>query len=235
MMRSTASLVPPRVIIVVKSERSKPYGTVFGVGRLLVSLAAMLFLLARSGRIRIKLPSSHHDREDWEDEAATVGAECVVVRQISIASQHATTVATHLVPLPVKEGSYTAIIPPRGKADPEATAVVTLSKTPTIATVSHDEPLMIYKGRNQTYYIKVNPENLNKSRFRGEIVDELPLADVLSSKGNYQPFFLGKEALLFQRREKKMEETTETVILDDDTSNKQAASERPAKKHNFKN
>lgn len=202
----------------------------------LVSLAAMLFLLARSGRIRIKLPSSHHDREDWEDEAATVGVESIVARQISIIdSQHATTVATHLVPLPVKEGSYTAIIPPRGKADPEATAVVTLSKTPTIATVSHDEPLMIYKGRNQTYYIKVNPENLNKSRFRGEIVDELPLADVLSSKGNYQPFFLGKEALLFQRREKKLEETTRTVILDDDTSNKQAASERPAKKHNFKN
>lgn len=201
----------------------------------LVSLAAMLFLLARSGRIRIKLPSSHHDREDWEDEAATVGAESIVARQISIIdSQHATTVATHLVPLPVKEGSYTAIIPPRGKADPEATAVVTLSKTPTIATVSHDEPLMIYKGRNQTYYIKVNPENLNKSRFRGEIVDELPLADVLSSKGNYQPFFLAKEPLIFEHR-KKPEETTGTVILDDDTSNKQAASARPAKKHNFKN
>ena len=204
----------------------------------LVSLAAMLFLLARSGRIRIKLPSSHHDWEGGQEEdLATVGAESIIARQISIASQHATTVATHLVPLPVKEGSYTAIIPPRGKADPEATAVVTLSKTPTIATVSHDEPLMIYKGRNQTYYIKVNPENLNKSRFRGEIVDELPLADVLSSKGNYQPFFLGKEALLFQRREKKPEETTGTVILDDDTSNnkKQAAFERPAKKHNFKN
>lgn len=205
----------------------------------LVSLAAMLFLLARSGRIRIKRPSSHHDWEGGQEEdLATVGAESIVARQISIASQHATTVATHLVPLPVKEGSYTAIIPPRGKADPEATAVVTLSKTPTIATVSHDEPLMIYKGRNQTYYIKVNPENLNKSRFRGEIVDELPLADVLSSKGNYQPFFLGKEALLFQRREKKLEETTGTVILDDDTSNnnkKQAASERPAQKHNFKN
>lgn len=203
----------------------------------LVSLAAMLFLLARSGRIRIKLPSSHHDREDWEDEAATVGAESIVLRQISIASQHATTVATHLVPLPVKEGSYTAILPPRGKADPEAAAVVTLSKTPTIATVSHDEPLMIYKGRNQTYYIKVNPENLNKSRFRGEIVDELPLADVLSSKGNYRPFFLAKEPLIFEHR-KKPEETTGTVILDDDTSNnnkKQAASERPAKKHNFKN
>lgn len=205
----------------------------------LVSLAAMLFLLARSGRIRIKRPSSHHDWEGGQEEdLATVGTESIVARQISIASQHATTVATHLVPLPVKEGSYTAIIPPRGKADPEATAVVTLSKTPTIATVSHDEPLMIYKGRNQTYYIKVNPENLNKSRFRGEIVDELPLADVLSSKGNYQPFFLGKEALLFQRREKKLEETTGTVILDDDTSNnnkKQAASERPAQKHNFKN
>lgn len=205
----------------------------------LVSLAAMLFLLARSGRIHIKRPSSHHDWEGGQEEdLATVGAESIVARQISIASQHATTVATHLVPLPVKEGSYTAIIPPRGKADPEATAVVTLSKTPTIATVSHDEPLMIYKGRNQTYYIKVNPENLNKSRFRGEIVDELPLADVLSSKGNYQPFFLGKEALLFQRREKKLEETTGTVILDDDTSNnnkKQAASERPATKHNFKN
>lgn len=204
----------------------------------LVSLAAMLFLLARSGRIRIKLPSSHHDWEGGQEEdLATVGAESIIARQISIASQHATTVATHLVPLPVKEGSYTAIIPPRGKADPEATAVVTLSKTPTIATVSHDEPLMIYKGRNQTYYIKVNPENLNKSRFRGEIVDELPLADVLSSKGNYRPFFLAKEPLIFERWEKKMEETTETVILDDDTSNnkKQAAFERPAKKHNFKN
>lgn len=200
----------------------------------LVSLAAMLFLLARSGRIRIKLPSSHHDREDWEDEAATVGAESVVVRQISIASQHATTVATHLAPLPVKEGSYTAIIPPRGKADPEATAVVTLSKTPTIATVSHDEPLMIYKGRDQTFYLKVNAENLNKSHFNGQVVDELPLADVLSSKGNYRPFFLAKEPLIFDHR-KKPEETTETVILDDDTSNKQAASARPAKKHNFKN
>lgn len=202
---------------------------------LVVSLAAMLFLLARSGRVHIKLPSSHHDREDWEDEAATMGAESIIVRQIAISSQHATTVATHLVPLPVKEGSYTAIIPPRGKADPEATAVVTLSKTPTIATVSHDEPLMIYKGRNLAYFVKANPCNLNQSRFKGHVVDELPLADVLSAKGNYQPFFLGKEALLFQRREKKLEETTGPVILDDDgTSDKQAA-ERPAKKHNFKN
>lgn len=203
---------------------------------LVVSLAAMLFLLARSGRVHIKLPSSHHDREDWEDEAATMGAESIIVRQIAISSQHATTVATHLVPLPVKEGSYTAIIPPRGKADPEATAVVTLSKTPTIATVSHDEPLMIYKGRNLAYFVKANPCNLNQSRFKGQVVDELPLADVLSAKGSYQPFFLGKEALLFQRREKKPEEATGPVILDDDgTSDKQAASERPAKKHNFKN
>ena len=205
---------------------------------LVVSLAAMLFLLARSGRVHIKLPSSHHDREDWEDEAATMGAESIIVRQIAISSQHATTVATHLVPLPVKEGSYTAIIPPRGKADPEATAVVTLSKTPTIATVSHDEPLMIYKGRDLAYYVKANPCNLNQSRFKGHVVDELPLADVLSAKGNYQPFFLGKEALLFQRREKKLEETTGPVILDDDgtSDKKQAASEqRPAKKHNFKN
>lgn len=205
----------------------------------LVSLAAMLFLLARSGRIRIKLPSSHHDWEGGQEEdLATVGAECIVARQISIIdSQHATTVATHLVPLPVKEGSYTAIIPPRGKADPEATAVVTLSKTPTIATVSHDEPLMIYKGRDQTFYLKVNAENLNKSHFNGQVVDELPLADVLSSKGNYRPFFLAKEPLIFEHR-KKPEETTGTVILDDDTSNnnkKQAASERPAQKHNFKN
>ena len=203
---------------------------------LVVSLAAMLFLLARSGRVHIKLPSSHHDREDWEDEAATMGAESIIVRQIAISSQHATTVATHLVPLPVKEGSYTAIIPPRGKADPEATAVVTLSKTPTIATVSHDEPLMIYKGRDLAYYVKANPCNLNQSRFKGHVVDELPLADVLSAKGNYQPFFLGKEALLFQRREKKLEETTGPVILDDDgTSDKKQAAERPAKKHNFKN
>ena len=202
---------------------------------LVVSLAAMLFLLARSGRVHIKLPSSHHDREDWEDEAATMGAESIIVRQIAVDRQHATTLATHLVPLPVKEGSYTAIIPPRGKADPEATAVVTLSKTPTIATVSHDEPLMIYKGRDQTYYLKVNAENLNKSHFNGHVVDELPLADVLSSKGNYHPFFLAKEPLIFQRREKKPEETTGTVILDDDTDKKQAAFERPAKKHNFKN
>lgn len=202
----------------------------------LVSLAAMLFLLARSGRIRIKLPSSHHDRESWEEEdLATVGAETIIVRQISIDRQHATTVATHFVPLPVKEGSYTAIIPPRGKADPEATAVVTLSKTPTIATVSHDEPLMIYKGRDQTYYLKVNAENLNKSHFNGHVVDELPLADVLSSKGSYHPFFLAKEPLIFERREKKLEETTGTVILDDDTDKKEAVFERPAKKHNFKN
>ena len=206
---------------------------------LVVSLAAMLFLLARSGRVHIKLPSSHHDREDWEDEAATMGAESIIVRQIAVDRQHATTVATHLVPLPVKEGSYTAIIPPRGKADPEATAVVTLSKTPTIATVSHDEPLMIYKGRDQTYYLKVNAENLNKSHFNGHVVDELPLAEVLSSKGNYHPFFLAKEPLIFQRREKKAEETTGTVILDDDgtvvSDKKQAAFEHPAKKHNFKN
>ena len=202
---------------------------------LVVSLAAMLFLLARSGRVHIKLPSSHHDREDWEDEAATMGAESIIVRQIAVDRQHATTVATHLVPLPVKEGSYTAIIPPRGKADPEATAVVTLSKTPTIATVSHDEPLMIYKGRDLVYYVKANPCNLNQSRFKGHVIDELPLTDVLSAKGNYQPFFLGKEALLFQRREKKPEENTGPVILDDDSDKKQAASERPAKKHNFKN
>ena len=206
---------------------------------LVVSLAAMLFLLARSGRVHIKLPSFHHDREDWEDEAATVGAESIIVRQIAISSQHATTVATHLVPLPVKEGSYTAIIPPRGKADPEATAVVTLSKTPTIATVSHDEPLMIYKGRDQSYYLKANAQNLNKSHFNGQVVDELPLADVLSSKGNYRPFFLAKEPLIFERRERKPEETTGTVILDDDgtvvSDKKQAALEHPPKKHNFKN
>ena len=201
------------------------------------SLAAFVYLLVRSGHINNfpSFPRKLNDREDWEDEAATVGAETIIVRQISIDRQHATTVATHLVPLPVKEGSYTAIIPPRGKADPEATAVVTLSKTPTIATVSHDEPLMIYKGRDQSYYLKANAQNLNKSHFNGQVVDELPLADVLSSKGNYRPFFLAKEPLIFEHR-KKPEETTGTVILDDDTSNKkQAASARPATKHNFKN
>ena len=203
------------------------------------SLAAFVYLLVRSGHINNfpSFPRKLNDREDWEDEAATVGAETIIVRQVAVAvdRQHATTVATHLVPLPVKEGSYTAIIPPRGKADPEATAVVTLSKTPTIATVSHDEPLMIYKGRDQTYYLKVNAENLNKSHFNGRVIDEMPLADVLSSKGNYHPFFLAKEPLIFERREKKPEETTGTVILDDDTDKKQAAFERPAKKHNFKN
>lgn len=200
------------------------------------SLAAFVYLLARSGRrIHIKLPSSNHDWEGWEEEdLATVGAESIVVRQISIDRQHATTVATHLGPLPVKEGAYTAIIPPRGKADPEATAVVTLSKTPTIATVSHDEPLMIYKGKDLAYYLKVNSENLNKSHFNGQVVGELPLADALSSTGNYRPFFLAKEPLIFERREKKPEETTGTVILDD-SNKKQAAFERPAKKHNFKN
>lgn len=202
------------------------------------SLAAFVYLLVRSGHINNfpSFPRKLNGREGWEEEdLATVGAETIIVRQISIDRQHATTVATHFVPLPVKEGSYTAIIPPRGKADPEATAVVTLSKTPTIATVSHDEPLMIYKGRDQTYYLKVNAENLNKSHFNGHVVDELPLADVLSSKGNYHPFFLAKEPLIFERREKKPEETTGTVILDDDTDKKQAAFERPAKKHNFKN
>ena len=202
------------------------------------SLAAFVYLLVRSGHIN-NFPSFPRKLNDWEggqeEDLATVGAESIIVRQISIDRQHATTVATHLVPLPVKEGSYTAIIPPRGKADPEATAVVPLSKTSTIATVSHDEPLMIYKGRDQTYYLKVNAENLNKSHFNGQVVDELPLADVLSSKGNYRPFFLAKEPLIFERREKKMEETTGTVILDDDTDKKQAAFEHPAKKHNFKN
>ena len=78
---------------------------------------------------------------------------------------------------------------------------------------------------------------LNKSHFNGQVVDELPLADVLSSKGNYRPFFLAKEPLIFERREKKLEETTGTVILDDDgtSDKKQAAFEHPAKKHNFKN
>ena len=201
------------------------------------SLAAFVYLLVRSGHINNfpSFPRKLNDREDWEDEAATVGAETIIVRQISIDRQHATTVATHLVPLPVKEGSYTAIIPPRGKADPEATAVVTLSKTPTIATVSHDEPLMIYKGRDQTYYLKVNAENLNKSHFNGQVVDELPLADVLSSKGNYHPFFLAKEPLIFERREKKPEETTGPVILDDDGTSDKKQAARPAKKHNFKN
>lgn len=202
------------------------------------SLAAFVYLLVRSGHIN-NFPSFPRKLNDWEggqeEDLATVGAESIIVRQISIDRQHATTVATHLVPLPVKEGSYTAIIPPRGKADPEATAVVTLSKTPTIATVSHDEPLMIYKGKDLAYYLKVNSENLNKSHFNGQVVDELPLADVLSSKGNYHPFFLAKDPLIFQRREKKPEETTGTVILDDDTDKKQAAFEYPAKKHNFKN
>ena len=202
------------------------------------SLAAFVYLLVRSGHIN-NFPSFPRKLNDWEggqeEDLATVGAETIIVRQISIDRQHATTVATHFVPLPVKEGSYTAIIPPRGKADPEATAVVTLSKTPTIATVSHDEPLMIYKGRDQTYYLKVNAENLNKSHFNGQVVDELPLADVLSSKGSYHPFFLAKEPLIFERREKKLEETTGTVILDDDTDKKEAVFERPAKKHNFKN
>ena len=202
------------------------------------SLAAFVYLLVRSGHIN-NFPSFPRKLNDWEggqeEDLATVGAESIIVRQISIDRQHATTVATHLVPLPVKEGFYTAIIPPRGKADPEATAVVTLSKTPTIATVSHDEPLMIYKGKDLAYYLKVNSENLNKSHFNGQVVDELPLADVLSSKCNYRPFFLAKEPLIFERREKKMEETTGTVILDDDTDKKQAAFVRPAKKHNFKN
>ena len=210
-----------------------------------VCVGALLFIVSRS-KGGAKLPSfferlDHTGASDEDDGIDTVGGDAIIIRQIEIDENgYARTLDKHKVALPVKVHQRVAIVPPRGTAEPGATGVITLSKTSTINTVSHSEPLAIYKGNDKLYYIKANPLNLNKTRFMGEVVDEIPLANVLSTRSDCKVLYVGNEPLVFEWVSKKKAPTT--VILDENVNNKQGEQQdahKPAKKAssmgNYKN
>jgi len=139
--------------------------------------------------------------------------------------------------LPTDPGEYSEVLPPHGKGTPEAFDSVRLASTPTINTVSHNSPLKVYMGLNEKFYIEVNKNNYNPSKFNGHtVVDDPTLDDVAKAdeNGARRLFFLANEALIFAYNTQKAPSEDEGVILDNYAFEEKAESNQPqAGGHHF--
>ena len=86
--------------------------------------------------------------------------------------------------LPSEGGDFVSIIPFGGLPSEGCCNYLTLRDNGYNAKfISHDAPLLIYRSaKDDQYYLKLNANNQNPSRFQGKIIeDEIALDDVLTS------------------------------------------------------
>lgn len=90
------------------------------------------------------------------------------------------------------EGDFISIVPFAGLPSEGCVNFLTLRKNGYNAKfISHDAPLLIYRSqKDDHYYLKLNANNQNPSRFQGKVIeDEFPLDDVLTRDPSHAKLF----------------------------------------------
>lgn len=88
-----------------------------------------------------------------------------------------------VIGLPSEGGDFISIIPFAGLPSESCSNYLTLRKNGYNSKfITHDAPLLIYRSqKDDHYYLKLNANNQNPSRFQGKIIeDEIALDDVLT-------------------------------------------------------
>lgn len=97
-----------------------------------------------------------------------------------------------VIGLPTNGGDFISIVPFAGLPAESCVNYVTLRKNGYNAKfISHDAPLLIYRSqKDDHYYLKLNANNQNPSRFQGKVIeDEFPLDDVLTRDPSHAKLF----------------------------------------------
>lgn len=97
-----------------------------------------------------------------------------------------------VIGLPSEGGDFISIIPFGGLPSEGCCNYLTLRENGYNAKfISHDAPLLIYRSqKDDHYYLKLNANNQNDSRFQGKLIeDEFPLDQVLTKDSSHAKLF----------------------------------------------
>ena len=97
-----------------------------------------------------------------------------------------------VIGLPSEGGDFISIIPFGGLPSERCCNFLTLRKNGYNAKfISHDAPLLIYRSqKDDHYYLKLNANNQNPSRFQGKVIeDEIALDQVLTKDPSHAKLF----------------------------------------------
>lgn len=97
-----------------------------------------------------------------------------------------------VIGLPSEGGDFISIIPFGGLPSERCCNFLTLRKNGYNAKfISHDAPMLIYRSeKDDHYYLKLNGNNQNASRFQGKIIeDEIALDQVLTKDPSHAKLF----------------------------------------------
>ena len=97
-----------------------------------------------------------------------------------------------VIGLPSEGGDFISIIPLGGLPSEGCSNYLTLRENGyNVKFISHDAPLLIYRSqKDNQYYLKLNANNQNPSRFQGKIIeDEIALDNVLTRDPSHARLF----------------------------------------------
>ena len=88
----------------------------------------------------------------------------------------------HVIGLPSEGGGFISIIPFGGLPSDGCCNYLTLRNGYNAKFISHDAPLLIYRSeKDENYYLQINKDNHNPSRFQGKVIEgEIALDEVLT-------------------------------------------------------
>lgn len=164
-----------------------------------------------NGRHRRK----EEDADDYEAEPVTdKDGQTVVPNTLEVIqlTDQGQIYKKHKLPLPLYEHDYAVILPPHN-ARPSADAFswVKLSDSPHTNTISHLDPLLVYKGSSGAFYVHINPRNTNRSTVNWvqtdangkqvltkKYIDHDIALETLLNNGKPQVLYLADEPLAFR-------------------------------------
>lgn len=96
-----------------------------------------------------------------------------------------------VIGLPSEGGDFISIIPFGGLPSEGCCNYLTLRDGYNAKFISHDAPLLIYRSqKDDHYYLKLNANNQNPSRFQGKVIeDEIALDQVLTKDPSHAKLF----------------------------------------------
>lgn len=162
------------------------------VAALLIVFVLLVMLYHSNGRTEVQRKSAQFkkDVENRLQYAVHLGDDTFILDKqdkLLVYQKSARDPSKFLPPqvigLPSEGGDFISMIPFGGRPSEGCSDFLTLRKSGYHAKfISHDAPLLIYRSeKDGHYYLKLNANNQNPSRFQGKIIeDEIALDDLLT-------------------------------------------------------
>lgn len=171
------------------------------VATLLIVFVLMVMLYHSNGRTEVQRKSAQFkkDVENRLQYAVHLGDDTFILDKqdkLLVYQKSAKNPEKFLPPqvigLPSEGGDFISILPFGGLPSERCCNFLTLRKNGYNAKfISHDAPMLIYRSeKDDHYYLKLNGNNQNASRFQGKIIeDEIALDQVLTKDPSHAKLF----------------------------------------------